>query len=36
MTYTRSEIQLIVCADLMKLHIDQQISRYMNTQETNR
>lgn len=36
MTYTRSEIQLIVCADLMKLFVDKQISRYIAQQETNR
>lgn len=33
---TRSEIQLIVAADLMKLFIDKQISRYIAQQETNR
>ena len=33
---TRSEIQLIIAADLMKLHIDQQISRYINSKEQNR
>lgn len=33
---TRSEIQLIIAADLMKLFIDRQISRYIAQQETNR
>ena len=33
---TRSEIQLIIAADLMKLFIDRQISRYINSQEQNR
>lgn len=36
MTHSRSEIQLIIAADLMKLFIDQQINRYINTQEANR
>ena len=36
MTYTRSEVQLIVCADLMKLFIDRQINRYIAQQETSR
>ena len=30
---TRSEIQLIIAADLMKLFIDRQISRYIAQQE---
>lgn len=33
---TRSEIQLIIAADLMKLFIDKQISRYIAQQETSR
>lgn len=33
---TRSEIQLIICADLMKLFIDRQVDRYIAQQETNR
>ena len=33
---TRSEIQLIIAADLMKLFIDRQIQRYLAQQETNR
>lgn len=33
---TRSEIQLIIAADLMKLFIDRQIDRYINSQENNR
>ena len=33
---TRSEIQLIIAADLMKLFIDRQISRYITQQETSR
>lgn len=33
---TRSEIQLIIAADLMKLFIDRQISRYIAQQETSR
>lgn len=33
---TRSEIQLIIAADLMKLFIDRQISRYIAQQEANR
>ena len=33
---TQSEIQLIIAADLMKLFIDRQISRYIAQQETNR
>lgn len=33
---TRSEIQLIIAADLMKLFIDRQIDRYINSQERNR
>lgn len=36
MTHSRSEIQLIIAADLMKLFIDRQISRYIAQQETNR
>lgn len=36
MTHSRSEIQLIIAADLMKLFIDKQISRYIAQQETNR
>lgn len=36
MTHSRSEIQLIIAADLMKLFIDRQIDRYTNTQETTR
>ena len=30
---TRSDIQLIIAADLMKLFIDRQISRYIAQQE---
>ena len=33
MTHSRSEIQLIIAADLMKLFIDRQISRYIAQQE---
>ena len=33
---TRSEIQLIIAADLMKLFIDRQIQRYIAQQETSR
>lgn len=33
---TRSEIQLLIASDLMKLYIDRQISRYLAQQETNR
>ena len=33
---TRSEIQLVICADLMKLYIDRQIDRYINSQEQTR
>ena len=33
---TRSEIQLIIAADLMKLFIDRQIDRYIAQQETSR
>ena len=33
---TRSEIQLIIAADLMKLFIDRQIQHYIAQQETNR
>ena len=33
---TRSEIQLIICADLTRLFIDRQIDRYINSQETPR
>ena len=29
MTHSRSEIQLIIAADLMKLFIDRQIQRYI-------
>ena len=36
MTHSRSEIQLIIAAYLMKLFIDRQISRYIAQQETNR
>ena len=36
MTHSRSEIQLIIAADLMKLFIDQQISHYINSQEQPR
>ncbi len=33
---TRSEIQLIIAADLMKLFIDRQINRYIDSQEQPR
>ena len=33
---TRSEIQLIIAADLMKLFIDRQIQHYIAQQEANR
>lgn len=33
---TRSEIQLIIAADLMKLFIDRQIDRYIAQQEQPR
>ena len=33
---TRSEIQLIIAADLMKLFIDRQIQHYIAQQETSR
>ena len=33
---TRSEIQLIIAADLMKLFIDRQVDRYINSQEDRR
>ena len=36
MTHSRSEIQLIIAADLMKLFIDRQIQRYIAQQETSR
>ena len=36
MTHSRSEIQLLIASDLMKLFIDRQISRYIAQHETNR
>lgn len=36
MTHSRSEIQLIICADLMKLFIDRQISHFIAQQEAGR
>lgn len=36
MTHSRSEIQLIICADLTRLFIDRQIDRYINSQEQPR
>lgn len=36
MTHSRSEIQLIIAADLMKLFIDRQVDRYIAQQEANR
>ena len=33
---TRSEIQLIIAADLMKLFIDRQIQHYIAQRETSR
>ena len=35
MTHSRSEVQLIIAADLMKLFIDRQIDRYIAQREAN-
>ena len=36
MTHSRSEIQLIIAADLMRLFIERQIQHYINSQGTDR
>lgn len=36
MTHSRSEIQLLIASDLMKLFIDRQIQRYLAQQEERR
>lgn len=36
MTHSRSEIQLIIAADLTRLFIDRQIQHFIAQQETNR
>ena len=36
MTHSRSEIQLIIAADLMKLFIDRQIQHFIAQREANR